>query len=280
MASVALQILFHIISPCFGHSRKSNPKSIAKEQSPLLPPSTNTTTSTYQAISSREAISSTNVSCTKPSSAPKSTIPRILNVRPKADKSLVQAIGLDPERSSLILKTLSMRRDLKSYEDTAQTQQLVLETREKEVVKRLRGLSSKLRRPPERPSNERMIYSLQCAIQVLEEERQTLLQNREEIEREVALRREKLSLEQAKIDDILDTAFTTAKLMASRDEHTLVRPSSGEFEIDPFVFKEYESPLRTIIAERRKHFEKAKERLKFHVECFEAYRAMWREGNN
>lgn len=54
----------------------------------------------------------------------------------------------------------------------------------------------------------------------------------------MALRREQLSLEQAKIDDILDTAFTTAKLMASRDKDTPVRPSSGEFEIDPFVFTE------------------------------------------
>jgi len=41
-----------------------------------------------------------------------------------------------------------------------------------------------------------------------------------------------------------------------------------------------ESPLRKIIAERRKHFEKAKEHLKLHVEWFETYRAMWREENS
>jgi hypothetical protein len=220
-------------------------------------------------MSSREAVPTTNTSSAKPSTAHKSPIPRILNVRLRTNNSRVQAVRLDPELSSHILTTLSLRRALTIYEEQAQTPLLTLDLREKEIVKQVRELSEKLRRLSERPENERTRYSLQCAIQVLEEERQTFQQRKEGIERDLALRREKLSLEQAKIDHIVDTAFTTAKLMASRDEDTPVRQSSGEFEIDPLVFKENESPLRKIIAERRKHFEIAKERL-----------TTWREANN
>jgi hypothetical protein len=164
--------------------------------------------------------------------------------------------------------------------------------REKEMVLQLRKLSTKIRGIKNSPPNERMIYSLQCAIQVLEEERQSFVQKREYIDRDMALMRDKQFYEQAKIDAILDLALTSVGLLPPQDDNnseegivprsrrpsqtSFNRPTLANLGLEFFVFGEDQTPLQTIIEQRRLHVQAAQERLSSQKECLKHCRAAWK----
>lgn len=274
MAIPALQVLARML-PCFGMSRKQKFRKIMSERSPLL--GNNTTTSTLQAIPVHGETVRSSATAAKPDEASQ---PHIVYIKLSAPKIKTHALTLSPELITLMQTSLLTRRDLHSYEQTAKIQKEIVTKREKEIVKQVRKLNSKLRRAPDTTRHEKLVYSLQCAVQVLEEERQSLIQKRRDIDQDIALRREQFCYEQARIDAILDTALSSAVLLPPSDQQEFQRPTLQALEVPFLEILEDQSPLETIIQQRRKHFEAARDRLEAQKQCFKACWRVWKDGND
>jgi hypothetical protein len=256
MAILGLYILARRVFPCFGLSQKRKSRKSVNERSPLL--RANNNINTYLTVSNRSDDASSSTSPAKPND---SSRPRILSVRLTADKTLTQALTLNPELLDLLLNAVLTRRELRIYEEQGQTHKFAIAKRANEFASQSRCLSSKLRGSPSSPRHKSMIYSLQYAIKVLEEERETLIQKRKETDQDMALRREQLCLGQAKIDAINDLASTTASLLPPAHQHEFDHPTLQELDLELSVLGENQLPLQKIIDDRRKYFETAKERL-------------------
>ncbi|KAE9961804.1 hypothetical protein BLS_001306, partial [Venturia inaequalis] len=213
--------------------------------------------------------------------APDPTQPRIANIKlygPKP-RTISTAITLNPHLAGLLEVSLLMRRDLTVWEQTSETQKDVIRKREVETTRQARELNVRLRNIPKRQTsqNKRDVYSLQCAVQALEEVREDFKQRKRDIDRDIASRREQYCSHQAEVDKILDDVFRKADMIPPQDETANSRPTLDNLDVTYLEIPEGQTPLQAIIAERLQHFDGARGRLTSQAQCLEACWKLWKE---